>query len=89
MPRLSSFIEFVNHLADSVESRIKLLKVAARPIPEKNFVAVTATLLGVHRLRIKYYSRIRGNESERFTPVSHSLPRQLVWLKGWALEVMI
>ena len=44
---------------------MKLLNVAARPVPDKNFEVVAAALLGQKRLQIGYYSRARDDVSER------------------------
>jgi predicted DNA-binding transcriptional regulator YafY len=63
--RLRAVIESGKHAAVDVESRIKLLTVAARPVPDKNFELVAAALLGRLRLQISYYSRARDNVSER------------------------
>ena len=63
--RLRAVIESGKHAAVDVESRIKLLNVAARPVPDKNFELVAAALLGGVRLQITYYSRARDDVSER------------------------
>ena len=63
--RLRAVIEAGNHAAVDVESRVKLLNVAARPVPDKNFEIVAAALLGHKRLQIGYYSRARDDVSER------------------------
>lgn len=63
--RLRAVIESGNHAAGDVESRVKLLNVAARPVPDKNFEVVAAALLGGHRLQIEYYSRVRDDVSDR------------------------
>jgi predicted DNA-binding transcriptional regulator YafY len=63
--RLRAVIETGNHTSVDVESRVKLLNVAARPVPDKNFEIVAAALLGQKRLEIAYYSRARDDVSER------------------------
>ena len=63
--RLRAVIESGNHAAVDVESRIKLLNVAARPVAEKNFEVVANALLTRQRLHISYYSRERDSVSER------------------------
>jgi predicted DNA-binding transcriptional regulator YafY len=63
--RLRAVIEAGNHAASDVENRVKLLNVAARPVPDKNFEIVAAALLGRQRLHINYYSRVRDDVSER------------------------
>lgn len=63
--RLRAVIEAGNHAAVDVESRVKLLNVAARPVPDKNFEIVANALLARQRLQISYYSRVRDDISER------------------------
>ncbi len=63
--RLRAVIESGKHPAGDVESRVKLLNVAARPVADKNFEVVAAALLGRQRLQIRYYSRVRNETSAR------------------------
>ncbi len=63
--RLRAVIEAGKHAASDVENRVKLLNVAARPVPDKNFEVVAAALLSQQRLQISYYSRMRNDVSER------------------------
>jgi predicted DNA-binding transcriptional regulator YafY len=63
--RLRAVIESGKHPAGDVESRVKLLNVAARPVTDKNFEVVAAALLGRQRLQIRYYSRVRNESSIR------------------------
>jgi predicted DNA-binding transcriptional regulator YafY len=63
--RLRAVIESGKHPAGDVESRVKLLNVAARPVTDKNFEVVAAALLGRQRLQIRYYSRVRNESSAR------------------------
>jgi predicted DNA-binding transcriptional regulator YafY len=63
--RLRAVIESGKHPAGDVENRVKLLNVAARPVPDKNFEVVAAALLERQRLQINYYSRVRDDVSER------------------------
>ena len=63
--RLRAVIESGQHTAGDVETRVKLLNVAARPVTDKNFEVVAAALLGRQRLQIRYYSRARNDFSER------------------------
>lgn len=63
--RLRAIIESGNHPAVDVESRIKLLNVAARHVPEQHFEVVAGALLGGQRLQITYYARGRGEASDR------------------------
>jgi predicted DNA-binding transcriptional regulator YafY len=79
--RLRAVIESGNHPAGDVESRVKLLNVAARQVPDKNFEVVAAALLGRQRLQISYYSRVRDDVSQR--EVS---PQMLIHYRGnWYL----
>ena len=63
--RLRAVIEAGNHAAVDVESRVRLLNVAARAVPDKNFEVVAAALLGRQRLHIRYYNRARDDVTER------------------------
>ena len=63
--RLRAIIESGNHPAVDVESRIRLLNVAARHVPERHFEVVAGALLSGQRLQITYYARGRGEASER------------------------
>ena len=63
--RLRAVIESGKHPAGDVESRVKLLSVAARPVTDKNVEVVAAALLGRQRLQILYYSRVRNESSIR------------------------
>jgi len=63
--RLRAVIESGHHPAGDVESRVKLINVAARPVKDKHFEVVAAALLGRQRLQLSYYSRVRDDVSER------------------------
>ena len=63
--RLRAVIESGQHPASDVESRVRLLNVAIRPVPDKNFEVVAAALLGRKRLEITYYGRGRDESSRR------------------------
>jgi predicted DNA-binding transcriptional regulator YafY len=79
--RLRAVIESGNHPAQDVESRIKLLNVAARPVPDRFFEIVAAALLGGQRLHIRYHGRTKDDVTER--EVS---PQQLMFHRGnWYL----
>ena len=79
--RLRAVIESGNHPVGDVESRVKLLNVAARQVPVKNFEVVAAALLSRQRLQISYYSRVRDDVGER--EVS---PQMLIHYRGnWYL----
>jgi predicted DNA-binding transcriptional regulator YafY len=63
--RLRALIETGNHAADDVESRVRLLTVGARRVPDKEFEVLAAALLNRKRLHIRYYGRGRDEYSER------------------------
>jgi predicted DNA-binding transcriptional regulator YafY len=82
--RLRAVIESGSHPAVDVESRIRLLNVAARPVPDKNFEVVAAGLLGRKRLQISYYSRVRDSISEREVSPQLLIHYRGNWyLAGW------
>ncbi len=79
--RLRAIIETGNHAAEDVESRIRLLNVAARPVPDKFFEQVAGALLGKQRLFIRYHGRAKDDVTER--EVS---PQLLIFHRGnWYL----
>lgn len=61
--RLRAVIESGHHPAGDVESRVKLINVAARPVKDKHFEVVAAALLSRQRLQLGYYSRVRDDVS--------------------------
>ena len=63
--RLRAIIEAGQHPASEVESRVRLLNVATRPVPDKNFEYVAKALLSRQRLAITYYVRERDESSSR------------------------
>jgi predicted DNA-binding transcriptional regulator YafY len=63
--RLRAIIESGQHSASEVESRVRLLNVATRPVPDKNFEYVAKALLRRQRLAITYYVRERDESSTR------------------------
>ncbi len=79
--RLRAVIETGQHSANEVESRVRILNVGARPVPDKNFEYVATALLRRQRLAITYYVRERDELSTR--EVS---PQQLIHYRGnWYL----
>lgn len=79
--RLRAVIESGKHPAEDVESRIRLLNVAARPVPDKYFELVAGALLGGLRLQIRYHGRAKDDVTER--EVS---PQLLIFHRGnWYL----
>lgn len=63
--RLRAVIEAGKHPVGDVESRVKLLNVAARSVADSKFEVVATALLGRQRLHIDYYNRSRGELSAR------------------------
>ncbi|MFO1262489.1 MAG: WYL domain-containing protein [Rhodoferax sp.] len=79
--RLRAVIESGKHPAEDVESRIRLLNVAARPVPDKYFELVAGALLGGQRLQIRYHGRAKDDVTVR--EVS---PQLLIFHRGnWYL----
>lgn len=63
--RLNALIETGEYPIEDVESRIKVLRVATRPVPQKFFDLVAGALLRRQRLQITYFARGRGERGER------------------------
>lgn len=79
--RLRAVIEAGQHPIADVESKIKLLTVAARPVPDKYFELVASALLQRVRLDISYFARGRNESSQR-----EISPQMLVHHRGnWYL----
>ncbi|MBX9871109.1 MAG: YafY family transcriptional regulator [Burkholderiaceae bacterium] len=79
--RLRAVIEAGQHPAADVESKVKLLTVAARPVPDKYFELVASALLRRIRLDITYFARGRNESSQR-----EISPQMLVHHRGnWYL----
>lgn len=79
--RLRALIETGDYPIEDVESRIRVLHVGTRTVPEQYFELVAGALLRKQRLRITYFSRGTGETSER--EVS---PQQLIHHRGnWYL----
>lgn len=82
--RLRAVIESGNHSAQEVESRIKLLNVAARPVPDRFFEIVAAALLGGQRLHIRYHGRAKDDVTEReVSPLQLMFHRGNWYLAAW------
>lgn len=79
--RLRAIIETGKHAADDVESRIRLMNVAARPVLDRHFERVADALLGRQRLHIRYH----GREKDAVT-VREVSPQMLMFHRGnWYL----
>jgi predicted DNA-binding transcriptional regulator YafY len=79
--RLRAVIESGQHPARDVESRVRILNVAVRAVPDKNFELVAAALLRGERLELQYYGR--GRDAQSLREVS---PQLLIHYRGnWYL----
>lgn len=79
--RLRAVIESGQHPASDVENRVRLLNVAVRAVPDKNFEVVAKALLRRERLEISYYGRGRDESSIRVVS-----PQLLIHYRGnWYL----
>lgn len=79
--RLRAVIESGQHPAKDVESRVRLLNVAVRAVPDKHFELVATALLRRVRLEIAYYGRGRNESSVRVVS-----PQLLIHYRGnWYL----
>ena len=79
--RLRALIETGEYPIEDVESRVKVLHVGTRSVPEKYFELVAGALLRKQRLQITYFSRGTGETTQR--EVS---PQQLIHHRGnWYL----
>lgn len=82
--RLRAIIETGNHAAEDVESRVRLLNVAARPVPDKFFEQVAGALLGKQRLFIRYHGREKDAVTEReVSPQRLNFHRGNWYLVAW------
>lgn len=67
---------------DELARRVRILQVASRPIAAEHFQAVSNAILSRKRLDLTYYSRARGEETQR--EVS---PQRLVYYRdNWYLD---
>ena len=65
-----------------LERRIRILQVASRPVSSRHFQIVCRALLGRGRVRIRYYSRARDQETDRVVS-----PQRLVHYRdNWYLD---
>lgn len=63
--RLRALIESGQHPAADVESRVRLLNTATRPVPDKHFEVVATALLRRVQVEINYYGRGRDESTVR------------------------
>ena len=82
LERLRAAIGSADHSADEVQRRIRILHLAKRAMPLKHFQLAARALLERRRLRIKYYTRARDQETQR--DIS---PQRLVhYRENWYLD---
>jgi predicted DNA-binding transcriptional regulator YafY len=82
LERLKAAIGSGAHSAAEVHQRIRILHLAKRTLPPQYFQLAAAAVLQRRRLRIKYFSRARNEETER--EVS---PQRLVhYRENWYLD---
>jgi predicted DNA-binding transcriptional regulator YafY len=68
--------------ADDLERRIRILQIASRPVSSRSFQTVCRALMGRQRLRLRYYSRTRNQETDRVVS-----PQRLVHYRdNWYLD---
>jgi predicted DNA-binding transcriptional regulator YafY len=82
LERLRTAIGSADHSANEVQRRIRILHLAKRAMPLKHFQLAARALLERKRLRIKYYTRARDEETQR--DIS---PQRLVhYRENWYLD---
>lgn len=82
LERLKAAIGSGAHSAAEVHQRIRILHLAKRTLPPQYFQLAAAAVLQRRRLRIKYFSRARNDETER--DIS---PQRLVhYRENWYLD---
>jgi predicted DNA-binding transcriptional regulator YafY len=80
--RLIALLGSTDHAVDEIEKRIRILMMTGRRVKLEHFEMAATALLRRRRLHIKYYSRARGEETER--DVS---PQRLVHYRdNWYLD---
>jgi predicted DNA-binding transcriptional regulator YafY len=84
LERLRAAIGSADHSADEVQRRIRILHLAKRAMPLKHFQLAARALLERRRLRIKYYTRARDQETQRdISPQRLVHYRENWYLDGW------
>lgn len=82
MQRLGEFMHTPDGTAEEVRKRVRIIGLAARPMPVANFEKVGSALLGRKRLRIDYHAR--GTDESTTREVS---PQRLVhYRENWYLD---
>lgn len=82
MARLGEFLRAPDGTAEEVRQRVRIIGLAARPMPLAHFEKVGSALLGRKRLRITYHAR--GTDETTTREVS---PQRLVYYReNWYLD---
>jgi predicted DNA-binding transcriptional regulator YafY len=80
--RIRALLGSGDHSAEEVRRRIRVLAQGARPVPAGQFETISSGILERRRLRIRYFSRGRNEESERIVS-----PQRLVHYRdNWYLD---
>jgi predicted DNA-binding transcriptional regulator YafY len=80
--RIRRLIEVGEHSAEEVGRRIRVLEIGSRQVEPECFQALATAVLSRRRLRIRHYSRVRGESSERVIS-----PQRLVHYRdNWYLD---
>ena len=82
MARLGEFMHTPDGTAEEVRKRVRIIGLAARPMPLAHFEKVGSALLGRQRLRISYHARGTDETTER-----EISPQRLVhYRENWYLD---
>ncbi|NGP52998.1 WYL domain-containing protein [Thioalkalivibrio sp. XN8] len=80
--RIRRLIEVGEHSAEEVGARIRVLEVGNRPVEPECFQVLASAVLSRKRLRIRHYSRVRDQTTERTVS-----PQRLVHYRdNWYLD---
>jgi predicted DNA-binding transcriptional regulator YafY len=80
--RIRRLIEVGEHSAEDVGRRIRVLEVGSRPVEPECFQALATAVLSRRRLRIRHFSRVRNERTERIVS-----PQRLVHYRdNWYLD---
>lgn len=80
--RIRRLIEVGEHSAEEVGARIRVLEVGNRPVEPECFQVLASAVLSRKRLRIRHYSRVRDETTERTVS-----PQRLVHYRdNWYLD---
>jgi predicted DNA-binding transcriptional regulator YafY len=80
--RLTELLGSTDHAVDEIEKRIRILTMTGRKVKLEHFELAATALLRRRRLQMRYFSRARGEESERAVS-----PQRLVHYRdNWYLD---